>query len=507
MAGLTLEQLKQLGAKPKGLTLAQLQTQQTQKPGFISRVQSDIEKRGGAYLESTQALQQGKQTLIETGLQLAGQGAGLVFDIGGEALKSVIDKIPEAIKQPIEEIGTDILHSPLGQAGIKAISMGVDVYKDWKIGNPRAARDLESIVNIGMLLPTGRVAKAVGEEALAVTGEIAGKAATGLEKGLAKQAFEETLEIIKPKLTVTKKAIALEKGKGVVTQKILPRKFETITLAPTKAEQEMAKTVTGIVSKAKNPIDNIEAIRNEIAVVAQRVEEGLKNNNTIFNKIQLKTALNTAKEESRVVFGTDKTLQNSYNSVVDEMMRQVNKTSGNLSGLLQARKNFDNIIEQKFPKLLSNPVGDAAKQNAVLDVRRTVNNFIEEKLPTGNIFKEELRKQKLMYDAIKNISQKTASMVDASAVKKVMTALRQNPLVAGVTGGILTYGALMGMFSNPLVIGTLLLGGTFKLGKMIITAKILRQVLVSVLRFLEKTGKTVDAKSIQEIINQLPLSK
>ena len=503
MAGLTLEQLKQMGAKPKtgGLTLEQLQPKE---PNIISRIGEDITKRGENYLAGVEAQKRIEQTPLETGVQLLGQGAGLAFDIGGEVLKSVIDKIPKAIKRPIEEVAKSVLDTPLGQTGIKAISQGMDIYKEWKSGNPRAARDLEAVVNIAMLIPTGKIAGMAGKKAISTTGELAGKVATGLEKGLAEQTFKEALDIVSPKLTITKKAIALEKGKGLVTQKILPRKFEKITLAPTKQQEEMAKTVTGIVSKAKNPIDNIEAIRTEIGQVAQKVEEGLKTNDTIFNKTQLKSALNEAKEGSRVVFGTDKTLQNSYNAIVDEMMRQTEKTTGNLSGLLQARKNFDNLIEQKFPKLLSNPIGDTAKQNAVLDVRRTVNDFIESKLPEGNVFKEELRKQKLMYDAIKNISQKTASSVDASAVKKAMTALRQNPLVAGVTGGILTYGALMGMFSNPVVIGTLVLGGGIKLGKTIITSRILKESLISVLRFLEKAGKSVDASAIRGVINQLP---
>jgi hypothetical protein len=62
----------------------------------------------------------------------------------------------------------------------------------------------------------------------------------------------------------------------------------------------------------------------------------------------------------------------------------------------------------------------------------------------------------------------------------------------------------MGMFNNPIVIGTLVLGGTFKLGKAIITSRVLRQSLVSILRALEKAGKSVDADAIHAIINQLP---
>jgi hypothetical protein len=508
MAGLTLEQLQEMGAKPKGITGAFQSTiplaPTIKQPTFAERVGEDVAKRRETLEAGLTAEAQGKQTTGESILQNIGQGAGLLFDIGGEALKSVVNKIPIAIKKPIEQVAKSVLDTPLGQAGLKAISQGIDVYKEWKAGNPRTARDLESVVNIGMLFPVGGGTKIAGKEVLSTTGELAGKAATGLEKGLAKQTFEEALDIIKPTLTKAEKQEALEAGRGIVANKILPRKFEKISVIPTAQEKEMANIVKEVVSKSKNPIDNIEAISNEIAK-----QEGIKagaiaGNDTIFNNTQLRAVLNKAKEESQIVFGSDKTLQNSYNSVVDEMMRQANKETMNLSGLLQARKNFDKIIEQKFPGLLSNPIGDSAKQNAVRDVRRAVNQFIADKLPEGNEFKNALKNQNLMYDAIENISKKTASAVDASIVQKAMKALRQNPLVAGVTGGILTYGALMGMFNNPVVIGTLVLGGTFKLGKAIITSKTLRESLVSVLRFLEKAGKIADANAIDKMILQLP---
>ena len=88
-----------------------------------------------------------------------------------------------------------------------------------------------------------------------------------------------------------------------------------------------------------------------------------------------------------------------------------------------------------------------------------------------------------------------------------MAALRQNPLVAGVTGGILTYGALMGMFSNPLVIGTLLLGGSIKLGNVIFTSKMLKQMLINVFRAIESSGsiagKSESLTALRTIIDKI----
>ena len=486
----------------------QPQVQQSQQQGFVSNIQQDLEKRRQNFQAGFAEQSQGKQTPFESGLQLLGQSAGFVFDIGGEAIKSVIDKIPDAIKNPAVELGKSVLSSPLGQTGIKAISMGENAYKDWKSVNPRAARDLESVINIATLLPVGGAAKTVGKEALSITGELAGKGANVLEKGLAEQGLKDTLEIIKPVLSIGEKKQALAGGRGAVSNKILPRVYETTKIAPSPRELQIAETVKDVVNKSRNPVDNISSIRDKIGELANQVDTGLESNNAIFNKNEIKAVLDKAKESSRVVFGSDASLNNAYSAVSDEMIRQIEKQPKTLSGLNQARREFDSVIKEKFPKLFDSPIGDSARQNAVLDVRRAVSNYIEKSLPQDNQFKQLLKSQNLMYDAIDNISQKAAKVVDLSATQKAMRALRQNPLVAGVTGGILTYGALTGMLSNPVVIGTLALGGAIKVGKTIVTSQILRQSLISVLRGLEKAGKIADGNAIREFIaKNLPIKK
>ena len=513
--GLTLEQLQKQGAVKKGggIPLESLQSQKpSDEPSFLERTSERLGERAKKIGEAEEEFARGKRfgkgpTFAESTLQTAGQLTGGLFDIGGEALVSALKLVPGFIKEPVKDVAEEVLKSPIGQAGLKAISSGIEEYRSWKAGNPRAAVNLESVVNIVSLLPVGAGTKIVGKEALATTGELAGKLAKPLEARLAKQTIEETLEIIKPQLTKIQKKQALEAGRGIVSGKILPRRFEKITVAPTPRELEMANILDGIITKSKNPVENIETIDNEIVKLATSVQEGLAENNAIFNKNQLRAALDKTKAESRIVFGTDATLQNNYNAVVDEMVRQAGSQTGNVSGLLQARKNFDKIIESKFPKILSNPLGDTARQNAIRDVRRAVNDFIADKLPEGNLFKAQLRQQSLMYGAIKNISKKTAELVDASTVKKVMQALRQNPLVAGVTGGILTYGALMGMFSNPLVIGTLMAGGSIKFGKTIVTSKTLKTLLLRSLHFLEtqghKAGNSESIKAVDTILRKI----
>jgi len=193
---------------------------------------------------------------------------------------------------------------------------------------------------------------------------------------------------------------------------------------------------------------------------------------------------------------------------MDEMFNQLGKQKNNLSGLLQARKDFDKLIKQKFPKIFDKIGGDNVRSNAVMDVRRAVNDFIEVKLPEGNPFKSQLKQQSDMYIAAKNISENTAKLVDIGATQRVISLLRQNPVVAGVTGGILTFGALQGLLVNPLVLGSLLTIGTVKVGKEIITSKALKRGLIKILNAIDNgviksTNSVLDKQAIQGIVDSI----
>ena len=98
MAGLTLEQLNKIGAKPKQIGGVPLQQLQKPEPTFSERIKEDLAKRRETFGAGVEAQSRQQQTTTETTLQAVGQGAGLLFDVAGEALKSVVDKIPDAIK-------------------------------------------------------------------------------------------------------------------------------------------------------------------------------------------------------------------------------------------------------------------------------------------------------------------------------------------------------------------------------------------------------------------------
>jgi len=432
----------------------------------------------------------------EVALNVAGQGIGTGFDIIGKGISKVT---PEFIKKPLGQAVEKIV------TGVPGIEETIQKYQEWKTKNPRIAQDLESFVDIASLIPIGKGSKVAGEKALSIAGQTAGKVATKIETGMAKQTFEEALDIIRPTLTKKEKASALGTSRGVVTNKILPRQYETISLKPTKVEEEMARVVTGIVSKSKNPIDNISSLSEASYSIGKKIRIGLEQSDAIWNKNELKSKLSTI--EKPITVKSDATINNQANNFTKAVMKLADEADKKPVGILDVRQEFDQLVQKEFPNIYDKEM--TPMRQYISSMRKTLNEFAESKLPEGKLpdgttMKEELRRQHLMLDSIENIAEKTANAVDASIVKRAMRALRQNPLVSGITGGILTYGALVGMFSNPVVIGTLALGGTYKLGKTIITSRILKESLVKILRSLENAGKTVDAKAIQEMISQLP---
>lgn len=109
---------------------------------------------------------------IRGGVRIVGQAAGAVGDVFGSALTGgakVLGAVtPDVVEKPIIEgaknIGIGILKTPIGQVALRAIEGGMETWQNFKSSNPEIAKDIEAVINIGMLLPISKVTK-VGKEA------------------------------------------------------------------------------------------------------------------------------------------------------------------------------------------------------------------------------------------------------------------------------------------------------------------------------------------------------
>jgi hypothetical protein len=118
--------------------------------GAFQRLGESYDRRAGMAQDAADAYQRGEQSLPETALQITGKGvAGFANDVVGEGVAAGFRALPDAIEQPIRDTASNvanyIVDSPAGGLGKSAIAK----YGAFAEENPRAARNLEAVANIG----------------------------------------------------------------------------------------------------------------------------------------------------------------------------------------------------------------------------------------------------------------------------------------------------------------------------------------------------------------------
>lgn len=465
--------------------------------GFFGRLYDDLKGRVKSGTEAEGRYLSGDQGQGSTTLQLAGQVAGGIGDVISEGLTSGFRTIaPQGVQNAVQDTGNRIANTGI----VKDIAGRAQTFAQ---DHPTIAGDIGAVGNIASILPTPELgiasgikgalgsaverlapglAERVGQNAL-VTGAkdiastISDNTVGRLSRNIDTQAFRDALEVTAPILKTAEKAGAIT---GLNAKAAA---LDGIKLLPSKADENIARSVEGIVQKGANAIQNEQAIRQAITHISEGVDQELKQNNGIFNKTQLTSALDKAKENSRVIFGSDKTLETQYNSVVDEMLKQVDAQPKNLSGLWDARKEFDKVIKEKFgDAYLNNPVGDNIRKNAVRDVRRTVNDYIASRLPEGNAYKQSLLQLNNMYEAADRIGINNTGKIGSNIITRGIDAIKAHPLISFAAASGIVSGSALSLLSNPAVIGALVLGTSVVVGKKVITSQIFKEALLKTLQ-------------------------
>lgn len=176
------EKLKaQLSAKKSKFAIPE-----PKQPGFLSRVGSDLSKRVSNVKEifsdakEDNGVASGFFRPLESGIRAVGQVAGGVGDVIGQAGVSGFRALPDSIENPIRQVGRDVMQTGAGET----IGQAAQKYENWAQKNPRAAKDLEGIVNIASLLPVGKGAQVAGKGAVAGTKAV-GRGAVRAGEGVA----------------------------------------------------------------------------------------------------------------------------------------------------------------------------------------------------------------------------------------------------------------------------------------------------------------------------------
>jgi len=282
---------------------------------------------------------------------------------------------------------------------------------------------------------------------------------------------------------------------------------EVITV--TDRDRKIADAVSDVVSTKQGASENIKGIRNKISRVSEEIDVGLRGNNTIYNKAQLRTLLNELREDSVSIFGREKTLVNQYDDVVDFFMKTLEKHPKNNTGLLAARKEFDFEFKKRFPKIFEKfDSTDSGRVAAFQNVRRRVNDIVSDSLPEGNTFKPLLKQQNLMFDAIDNISLKGAKNLETGIIERALQAIDAHGIRTLVISG-----SLLGFtfLTSPAVIIPLLAGAvTIKIAGKVFKSQAVKKALIDVLRKIQTTGAKLnkaEAEATQKTIALLSLGE
>lgn len=376
----------------------------------------------------------GKEGLSDYGRRLqevAGKDANVPTPFG----KTRVEEQKEFGKGGIRQVAGDVAKSasylaPVGRAG--AAVSGIAKGNILKAGISGATAgglgggltglgeglsdENAGVAEVAIQTAMGAGGGAVAGGVLGAGGAAISKATKGAQKEISKniarakgdesQLIDDAVELTRPVRSKAERIDAIARGRA--TEKGIPGLKEVKIEKPSMRDVEVAKAVSGVVKKGKNQIQNIASISDEVGRIDDEIVEGLKSNNSIFNDNLLRSRLAEAKEKSRVIFAGDEVLEKRYNAIIEEMLDTVE--NNNLEGLFAARKKFDQTVRAKFPRTFDGNPSDNVTRNAILDVRREVNNFIADTLPEGNTFSKQLRQEHLMLEAIENLAEQAELM-------------------------------------------------------------------------------------------------
>lgn len=485
----------------------------TKEQWFMGRVGSDFDTTMESAYKNI--YQNKDMTAPEKAIGYAKTGWELGSDVIGQGLRSAYQTIVP--KKAQEAIGRGMGYV-VDKTGILPIAQEVSTaWQDFAKENPRTA----NIVGAGgralefgtMFAPT----KAGSE----FVGNVAGKAATRIErvgirdvkkfvseqsaqkladKGIT-EVNESVLNDVKKefkKLSSTEQKKLVERNK-VETKGILQKE----QLKTTAQDIEIAKSAEGLYSPNDHYLVKIDKIDKKIGELAKQTEALPAGSDLAIQTEKVKDYLNAVKADSSIAFVGDATLEKAYDTAIGQFEKLLEGKPRTLKSVLDARKEFDKLMQEKKNVFKEGNVGSVLQQ-AQKDVRMAANDFIAESLPEGNSFKQLLKEQTNLFNAQKNIALNNVPSVSKGIIPRVIDLAKKHPIItAELTLGAGFGGALLAGATNPIVLSALATYGTYKLGKTILTTKLVRDGLVDVLRGAEKVLSPAEAKSIQKTITYL----
>lgn len=490
------------------VTAPELATEE-ESPGFIERFSSDLENRKKLAREIQGLIDRGEQAYASSVLQLTGKvGFGTMLDFLGETVVSGVEILsaitPDEIEDPIVDTVTKAAHlfleTDLGKAGMEAAQAGMEAWNEFRAENPESARNIESIVDIGLLIaPVKAKPKIKAQPTMAGRAAIKVEAAGVKQTARQKAAFVDDLVLPKPTAKVRVEQVARTTEEGI---------FGTKKVALSAGERAMADEVSLIegVGSSKTLLGNFTVISQEVTNEAKLLKDLLKKNDVIIPRREFAAELDraiTRLGENPLLVGDAAT---TATKVVDKMKQIVASNPGTASGLLKSRKELDRWIETQKPKIFD-PNQETALSIAVREIRQSTNDFIDERAVNVAV-KDSLKKQSTLLRAMDNIGPKAAAEADTALLRAWQSANKVlglrgefNQIVATALGigGLGAAAVAAPMFKFLLITGAV----SFVAGKAVLSPSAKKGVS----KLLGVVDKAVRTSKDEALIAQLRLDR
>jgi len=252
------------------------------------------------------------------------------------------------------------------------------------------------------LLISGALGAVGGAVIGGAVGTVAGGVTGGL-KGRKLRAEQFAQDLASPKTTPKMRAEAIRQGR--LTDPTFLGKAE---IQFSKRDKIVADAIDDVVSPKATIGENIGAIRSKIDQTDAGVRAYITRNKVPFNSNQLRSRLMAGNEDLKLIFASDSNAQKTYNAVVDAFMDNVGKKD--TLGLFEGRQTFDQLPAIK--KLLQSDVlGENARKEISLSVRRAANEYIADLLPKGNQYANSMRNQSYALEALGNLAEKSENII------------------------------------------------------------------------------------------------
>ena len=361
--------------------------------GFMGNIREQQAKRMGNILQSIGQVQLGRRSIPEAGLNIIAETIKSGYDALSEIASAIV---PDQVKDFLGEWAEQELGANLNTPQGRLVMDAVEQYRGFAEENPRTAENLENTLVVGSsLIPFAKAPKTVPVK-------------------------ESWLDLVRPKRTET---VAKSMARRAQVKQGIAGK--TVTFKPSTSEKKIIKVLQEVPGvKPGNLIhENIENIMKAIGKESKSLRKKMKDANIQIKRTEVSNRiadnLKAMVDKSPIYAKFEGKIPKQVKDVFLTAQRVIQSEKNNLTGLLNARQNLDELYQsalkqvEKTGKWVETPESRAFKE-----ARDSINDLIHEKAMTKGIdYNASKERVSLMYKGLNALESK-AGKETLSAFKR-----------------------------------------------------------------------------------------